>query len=58
MLWLGISEGIIVTKEIVYEEDKRQAYMSDMMKFLNIPKDMQAELLGEMEKEIGFEQPS
>ena len=57
MLWLGISEGIIVTKEIVYEEDKRQAYMSDMMKFLNIPKNMQAELLGEMEKEIGFEQP-
>lgn len=57
MLWTGISEGLIVTKEIVYEEDKRQAYMSDMMSYLGMPKEIRAEILGEMEQEIGFSIP-
>ena len=57
MLYTGISEGLIVTKEIVYEEDKTQAYMAEMLRYLHMPSDIMAEILSDVETGIGYNEP-
>ena len=54
MISKGIANGVIITKEIVYEEDKRSAYIAEMMEYLDIEPDLRAELLEEAEKNIGW----
>lgn len=45
----GTRDGLIITRDVMYKEGESQRFITKMMDYLEIPKDEQADVLGQME---------
>lgn len=56
MLMDGAEAGILVTNKIAYSDTACSEFMSEMMEFLNMDTRTKADILGEIEASIGFDE--
>lgn len=57
MLADGMRAGLVVTPEIAYEELKRSAYMSAMLDYLQVPPELKAKFIQDVEDTQGYNEP-
>lgn len=57
MLMDGAEAGVLVTNKIAYSDTACSEFMSEMMEYLNMDARTKADILGEIEATVGFEEP-
>ena len=57
MLMDGAEAGVLVTNKIAYSDTACSEFMSEMMEYLNMDTRTKADVLGEIEASIGYEEP-